>query len=87
MVDDGQGDFAYRFDWGPEGLRALGPHCAVVIVVDVLRFTTAVTVAVERGACVYPYPWEDGQASAYAEARGATLAGLREEGGWSLSPT
>ncbi|MFV0526209.1 MAG: 2-phosphosulfolactate phosphatase [Acidimicrobiales bacterium] len=87
MVDTSQSGFAYRFDWGPSGLQALGPGCAVILVVDVLRFTTAVTVAVERGACVYPYPWEDGQAAAYASARGAELAGLREDGGWSLSPT
>ena len=53
-----QDGFAYQFDWGVDGLVALGPAAAVVVLVDVLRFTTAVSVAVERGATVMPGPWE-----------------------------
>ncbi|MEY2436929.1 MAG: 2-phosphosulfolactate phosphatase [Acidimicrobiaceae bacterium] len=59
----------------------------MVVIVDVLRFTTAVTVAVERGAVVLPYRWRDDGAAAYAVANRAELAGMREAGGWSLSPT
>jgi 2-phosphosulfolactate phosphatase len=58
-----------------------------VVIVDVLRFTTAVTVAVEHGAVVLPYRWRDDGAAAHAWAHGAVLAGMRESGGWSLSPT
>lgn len=86
-VDASQSGFAYRFDWGPDGLDALAPHCDVVIVVDVLRFTTAVSAAVESGATVYPFRWKDDRAAAYADRRGAELAGRREDGGASLSPT
>ena len=78
---------AYRFDWGPSGLRALAPASAVVVIVDVLRFTSAVSAAIESHATVYPYPWADSGAGDYAAQRGATLAGLREHGGPSLSPT
>jgi 2-phosphosulfolactate phosphatase len=61
-----QDGFAWRFDWGVDGLRALAPAADVVVLVDVLRFTTAVTVAVERGMVVQPLassgptgrPWE-----------------------------
>jgi 2-phosphosulfolactate phosphatase len=77
----------YRFDWGAEGLTALAPHCAVVVIVDVLRFTTAVSCALESGAVVLPYRWNDDGATAYAIANDATLAGRREEGALSLSPT
>jgi len=49
-----QNGFAWRFDWGADGLRALAPGVDVVVLVDVLRFTTAVTVAVERGVVVRP---------------------------------
>ena len=82
-----QEGFEFRFDWGPSGLRALAPLADVVVIVDVLRFTTAVSAAVEAGAEVYPYRWADDGASAYAHEHGAVLAGRRELGELSLSPT
>jgi 2-phosphosulfolactate phosphatase len=48
---------AYRFDWGLEGLRTLAHEATVVVIVDVLRFTTAVDVATRRGAEVVPARW------------------------------
>ncbi len=82
-----QNGFAYRFDWGPNGLRTLAPTVAVVVIVDVLRFTSAVSAAIESGAIVFPYRWADDGAAEYAHAHGAVLAGFREQGGLSLSPT
>ena len=82
-----QEGYAYRFDWGLEGLRALAPVADVVIVVDVLRFTSAVSAAVEGGSVVLPYPWNHDGLDAYATANGAVAAGMREHGGLSLSPT
>jgi 2-phosphosulfolactate phosphatase len=82
-----QTGFAYRFDWGPSGLRALADCADVIIIVDVLRFTTAVSAGVEAGATIYPYRWADTDADSYARERGAQLAGPRSSGGASLSPT
>jgi 2-phosphosulfolactate phosphatase len=82
-----QEGFAYRFDWGPNGLRTLAPNAAVVVIVDVLRFTSAVSAAIDAGAVVFPYRWENDGAPAYAAERQAVLAGRREHGGPSLSPT
>jgi 2-phosphosulfolactate phosphatase len=84
-----QAGFDLRFEWGPDGLRRLGPGAAAVVIVDVLRFTTAVSVAVGRGARVLPYPSEaDGSPETYAAQHNALLAGSgRNHGGWSLSPT
>lgn len=82
-----QEGFAYRCDWGPEGLDALAAGSAVVVVVDVLRFTTAVCCALESGAGVLPYRWADDGAAAYARANDAVLAGRRYLGEISLSPT
>ena len=53
-----------RFDWGPIGADAIGPGAGggdpvVVAVVDVLSFTTTLTVAAERGIDVFPYPFAD----------------------------
>ncbi|TWJ24701.1 2-phosphosulfolactate phosphatase [Micromonospora endolithica] len=78
-----------RFDWGLTGAAELGRVCAVLVVVDVLSFTTAVEVAVARGIRVHPFPWGE-QAAAYARRVGAVAAvGRREtspERPWSLSP-
>jgi 2-phosphosulfolactate phosphatase len=90
VVPAGQEGFAYRFDWGPNGLRSLAPHAAVVVVVDVLSFTTAVDVALGRGATVLPYKWQDGAEARFATEHGAHLAVARAEMSpqqpWSLSP-
>ena len=52
-----QQGFDVRLSWGPAGVEALGPHVAVLVLVDVLRFTTAVDVATARGAAVRPATW------------------------------
>lgn len=82
-----QAGFDYRFDWGPNGLRTHAPHATVVVIVDVLRFTSAVSAAIDAGATVLPYRWENDGASDHAAAHDAVLAGSREHGGPSLSPT
>lgn len=83
----GQSSFAYRFDWGIDGLRALAPSAEFLVIVDVLRFTTAVTTALESGSVVLPYPWDTADAATFAADRSAVLAGHCEVGGPSLSPT
>ncbi|AOS62406.1 2-phosphosulfolactate phosphatase [Actinoalloteichus hymeniacidonis] len=75
-----------RFDWGVEGLDALAPDCAVLVVIDVLSFSTTVDVAVGRGATVLPLPWRDERAGVAATQAGAVLAGPRSGPGWTLSP-
>ncbi|MBI2708266.1 MAG: hypothetical protein HYX34_01020 [Actinobacteria bacterium] len=39
-----------RFEWGVDGALALAPVCRAVVIVDVLRFTTCVEVALSAGA-------------------------------------
>lgn len=51
-----------------------------------LSFSTAVDIAVGRGAQVIPYRWRDPSAAWYAAERGALLAGGRSAAGYSLSP-
>lgn len=86
-----QDGWSARFDWGIDGLRELAPVSAAVVVVDVLRFTTAVDVALGRGAVVHPYRWHDGTEVAVAAERGAVVAErtTSTEPGppWSLSPS
>jgi 2-phosphosulfolactate phosphatase len=80
-IADGQGGYQVRFDWGPVGADAIAPGAAFVAVVDVLSFTTTLTVAVEQGMSVLPYRWRDDSAVGFARRHGAMLAVLRSQAG------
>lgn len=80
-----------RLEWGPTGAAAIARSADVAVVVDVLSFTTAVSVAVDRGITVLPHRWGDERAAEYAEERDANLAltrldARRRAGAVSLSP-
>jgi 2-phosphosulfolactate phosphatase len=81
--------YGYRvgFDWGPVGAAEVRGD--LVALVDVLSFTTAVTVAVDNGIEVLPYRWRDESAATFAEQHNAALAvgrGQAGADGISLSP-
>jgi 2-phosphosulfolactate phosphatase len=73
MPED-ESEFDIRCEWGQAGVETLAPISDVVIIVDVLSFSTSVDIAVGRGAVVYPYGWPDAGAAAFAESIGAELA-------------
>ncbi len=79
-----------RLGWGLEGALALAPSSDVVVVVDVISFSTTVTVALERGCTVFPCPWDESRARALAASQGAVMAVARArvdaEHPYSLSP-
>jgi 2-phosphosulfolactate phosphatase len=78
-------EFRCRCDWGANGLEAL-PPADVVIVVDVLSFSTCVDIAVGRGVAIIPYDWNDSSAAVLAACRDAEVAGSRGNSRYSLSP-
>jgi 2-phosphosulfolactate phosphatase len=83
----GQSEYDLRFDWGLDGMRAIAAHADALVIVDVLSFSTAVDMALSRGASVLPYRWNDHSADAFAREHGAILAQSRSAGGqYSLSP-
>lgn len=85
----GQSGHDVRFEQGEDGARSLSTSCAVAVVVDVLSFTTTLSVALDRGVEVLPYPWTDGAAD-HAAHHHADVAVRRVEvtpGRISLSPT
>lgn len=69
-----QTGYRVRVDWGPQGAHAIGTGATVVAVVDVLSFTTALTVAADLGIEVFPYRWRDASAFEYARRHDALLA-------------
>lgn len=78
-----------RCEWGPVGAARVAGDGAIVVV-DVLSFSTAVSVLVERGTAVLPAPWRDDRAASLAQDHDAELAVGRREvteaSPWSLSP-
>ncbi|GAB4152299.1 MAG: hypothetical protein Fur0046_31860 [Cyanobacteria bacterium J069] len=82
-----QAAFEVRCEWGRRGVEQLAPISDVVIIVDVLSFSTCVDVANSQGAVVFPYAWKDESAAAFAQSVRAELAQKRGQAGYSLSPT
>src|ERR1700686_5103215 len=89
MSFEDQSAFDIRFEWGLHGLQATGSE--FIAIVDVLCFTTCVSIACARGATVYPCAWDEGMAVRLAEREQAKVAVRRGEensdrGEFSLSP-
>src|SRR2546426_1009702 len=85
-----QSEYDVRLEWGHQGLACLAQsELDAIVIVDVLSFSTCVTIAVERGAVVLPYPWQKDGAAGFAERHDAVLAGSRwdQKSAFSLSPT
>ena len=74
-----------HLEWGRPGLREAGRQADVVVVVDVLSFTTAVAVAAQREVLVHPIRPGERYAASMARRLGAHLAGTRGAA-VSLSP-
>ncbi len=79
-------EYDVRCEWGRQGIEQLATASDVVVIVDVFSFTTSVDIAAARGATIYPYPWRDDSAAAFAVSVGAELA-EKNETGLSLKPS
>jgi 2-phosphosulfolactate phosphatase len=74
-------------EWGLQGALNYAHNVDAIVVVDVLSFSTSVTVAVGRGATVWPHPGGPGAQELANNIKGL-LAGRRTlTNGPSLSPT
>lgn len=83
-----QAAFEVRCEWGEHGVLQLAPISDVIIIIDVLSFSTCIDIATSRGAIVYPYRWQAGSAQEFAQSVGAELAAKRDgsSSSYSLSP-
>jgi 2-phosphosulfolactate phosphatase len=66
-----------ELEWGTVGAEVLAARCPVIVVCDVLSFSTTVTVAAAAGVRIRPHPWKDQSAADVAVRTGALLAGPR----------
>lgn len=79
MLDPSHQQRAYRlrFEWGMAGAETVARDSDIAIVVDVLSFTTTLSVALDAGTVVLPYGWNDESAALYARDHDAVLAAGR----------
>ncbi|QII01007.1 2-phosphosulfolactate phosphatase [Rhodococcoides fascians A21d2] len=81
-VDPGLSQRAHgvRFEWGLSGADSIVDGADIAVIVDVLSFTTTLTVAMDAGIDVIPCRWRDDRASQLAEEFDAVLAVGRSAG-------
>jgi 2-phosphosulfolactate phosphatase len=87
-----QSPFEIKVEWGQRGARDASDRGDIVIIVDVLSFSSTVVTAVDHGAEIYPCsPPINESVKAYAREINAQMVWGRAEalqfGGHSLSPT
>ncbi|WP_215844922.1 2-phosphosulfolactate phosphatase [Candidatus Pantoea bituminis] len=84
-----QDGFEVRLEWGQAAVDYLAEKADCAVIVDVMSFSTCVSLAVEKGARIYPYPWKDESANEYGMKIGAKVASPKRRfsgEGYSLSP-
>jgi 2-phosphosulfolactate phosphatase len=70
----GQREFGVRMEWGLRGAQEITDGADYAVIVDVLSFTTTLSVALDGGVEVFPYAWQDATALEFARRHDAILA-------------
>src|SRR5207247_2678716 len=78
--------YKIRFEWAERGVSLLAPISDAIIIVDVLSFSTAVEIATNKSAIIYPFRWKDPSAYAFANSIRAEVADRNNPNGYCLSP-
>lgn len=88
MIFD-QFEYDIRCEWGIKGIEMLSPVSDVIIIVDILSFSTSVDIAVSNGATVIPYLFDSKKAFDFSLSVNAILAerDRKVPGKFSLSPS
>lgn len=83
-----QREYDVKFEWGLSGVEALAPASDVIIIVDVLSFTTSVDIVAGNGGYAFPYRGTPEALPEFAQSVGALFASpaRRQQAAYSLSP-
>jgi 2-phosphosulfolactate phosphatase len=84
-----QSFFDVRLEWGMAAVEHLAHDATCIVIIDVMSFSTCVSIAADRQALLFPYPWKDSTAAEYAQFRQAETAHFDRRffgQGFSLSP-
>ncbi len=74
-----------KLDWGVDGVRFALKERDIVVIVDTLRFSTAVTTAVANGFTIYPVA-DRKSGEDLAKSLGAEMSGRPGEAKYTISP-
>lgn len=82
-----QKNFDIKTEWGFNGLLELSKVSDVIIIVDILSFSTCVDIITANDSYVFPYKYNDDSSKEYTKTNNAILADTdRNSKGYSLSP-
>jgi 2-phosphosulfolactate phosphatase len=81
-----QDGYRCRLEWGWRGAREAANRGEIVVIVDVLRFSSAVATAAQHGVVVYPCELH-GEVQAMARRHDAVAGGRSLDARFSLSPS
>jgi len=73
-----QAEYNIRCEWGTKGIEHIGISSDVVIIVDVISFSTAVDIVTAQGAQVFPYAKNEG-IDEFAKRMDAIVVGPRSK--------
>ena len=48
--------FGVRLEWGLSAVEGLASEADCIVIIDVISFSTCVSLAVDKGARIYPWP-------------------------------
>jgi 2-phosphosulfolactate phosphatase len=84
-----QFEFDIRLEWGIKGVELLSPISDVIIIVDILSFSTCVDIVLSNNSIVFPYKYKDNTSIEYAKNLNAELASFdrNDKNKFTLSPT
>lgn len=74
-----QSPFQCRIDWGPKGTYEAANRNDILIIVDVLSFSSTVVTALHQGVIIYPFPME-GDVNSFGASINAEVLFDRREG-------
>lgn len=74
-----------QLDWGVDGVRFALKNHDIIVIVDTLRFSTAVTTAVAHGFTIYPVEDQE-RGKTLAASMGAEMSGKPGKTKYTISP-
>lgn len=84
-----QNEYDIRLEWGLKGVEELSSTSDVVIIIDILSFSTCVDIVTGNLGSVIPFKWKDETAIEFTKSKNAILADYKRQysTSYSLSPT
>ncbi|MEK7432790.1 MAG: 2-phosphosulfolactate phosphatase [Cyanobacteriota bacterium] len=81
-----QKEYNIKCEWGFNGLNSLLSYSDIIIIIDILSFSTCIDIVMSKNSTAYPYKYNDESSISFAKFINAELAKKRSKNEISLSP-